>query len=201
MDRTLIVGLGNPGPRYQGTRHNIGFDVLESIASEARIPLGREKFKGRYGTGELAGNPVVLLTPLTFMNRSGESVAPAMKFFQIPLSRVIVVHDELEFPFERLRLKQGGGHAGHNGLRSIIERCGGRDFLRLRVGIGRPKHGAVADYVLAPFSAEERPFVAPLAERGAGAVQLLLREGLSAAMNQLHGEDKGARKKGSSASP
>ena len=194
MERTLIVGLGNPGPRYSGTRHNIGFDIVEALARELGVSLDREKFKGRYASAQYKGRPVLLLTPHTFMNLSGQSVSAAAQFFQIPRERILVVHDELEFPFARLRLKSGGGHAGHNGLRSIIERCGGRDFLRLRVGISRPKHGAVSDYVLAPFSKEEKITLPDLIDDGVRALQLFLEEGLTAAMNTLHGAEAQKKK-------
>ena len=188
MEKHLIVGLGNPEPRYAKNRHNVGFMVLDALANEARIAVSRSKFKGLYGTGEIAGKSVVLLKPLTFMNLSGRSVAPAAKFFGVPPERVMVIHDELDLPYGTLRLKSGGGHAGHNGLRSMVAEFGGnKGFQRLRVGIGRPVHGTVSNYVLSDFSAgEERDWLPDLVERAANALETALRLGMKAAMNEVH---------------
>ncbi|MCA9539626.1 MAG: aminoacyl-tRNA hydrolase [Myxococcales bacterium] len=186
MERHLVVGLGNPEPRYAKNRHNVGFMVVDQLAADERIDLGRSKFNAAYGAGTVEQNPVVLLEPRTFMNLSGRAVAPAARFFGVEPNRIVVVHDELDLPFGRLRLKVGGGHAGHNGLRSIIADLGSREFLRLRVGIGRPVHGAASDYVLADFSAEERPWLPDLLERAVGALRAVLREGVDKAMNAIN---------------
>lgn len=187
MERHLIVGLGNPEPRYARNRHNVGFMVLEHLAEAARISVSRSKFGGQYGTGEVAGKSVVLLKPLTFMNLSGRSVAPAAKFFGVSTERVMVIHDELDLPFSTLRLKSGGGHGGHNGLRSIVAELGSNAFQRLRVGIGRPAHGTVSHYVLSDFAeGEERDWVPDLIERATKALETALRLGMKKAMNEVH---------------
>lgn len=187
VERHLIVGLGNPEPRYTKNRHNVGFMVLDQLADEARINVTRSKFKGLYGTGEFGGKSVVLLKPMTFMNLSGRSVSPAAKFFGVPPERVMVIHDELDLPYGTLRLKSGGGHAGHNGLRSMVAELGDKGFQRLRVGIGRPVHGTVSNYVLSDFSAgEERDWLPDLVERAANALETALRLGMKAAMNEVH---------------
>lgn len=186
MDRCLIVGLGNPGPRYAGNRHNVGFMVLDALAEHGQISISRAKFKGQYGTGTLEGRSVVLLKPETFMNLSGQSVVPAAQFFGVAPADIWVVHDELDLPFGTLRLKIGGGHAGHNGLRSIAELSGSKDFVRLRVGIGRPQHGSVSDYVLADFRGEDQEWLPDLVERGVDALRCALRETPRRAMNQVN---------------
>ena len=187
MERTLIVGLGNPGSKYVHTRHNIGFLALDRLAYDLNVDVSRQKFNALLGQGSIEGGGAVsLLKPLTFMNLSGKSVAPCAQFFQIPPQRLIVIHDELEFPFGQVRVKVGGGHAGHNGLRSIIERLGSRDFIRIRVGIGRPKHGQVSDYVLSTFNAIESPWIDDLCRSLSQDVQLVIKEGPTKAMNELH---------------
>lgn len=186
MDRALIVGLGNPGSKYAKNRHNVGFMVLDQLASDAGTTVSRSKFKGHYATATVERRSVALLKPMTFMNLSGQSVVPARTFFNVADADIIVVHDELDMPFGTIKLKVGGGHAGHNGLRSIIAQLGGRDFIRLRVGIGRPVHGAVADFVLSDFAKEERDWLPDLIDRSVDAVRLVLADGLHKAMNQVN---------------
>ncbi len=182
----LIVGLGNPGPKYQWTRHNAGFMVLDRLAEIIRVPVDRTKFGGLSGEGAWLGVRLVLLKPQTFMNLSGRAVAEAARFYKIPAADIIVVHDELDVPFGQLRLKEGGGHGGHNGLRSVIAELGSADFLRLRVGIGRPDKGSAEKYVLTPFPAEEAGFVRHVADGACEALEMLLREGLPKAMSIFH---------------
>lgn len=191
MDRVLIVGLGNPGPKYANNRHNVGFMVVDQLASDAGTTVSRAKFKGHYATATIGETPVALLKPMTFMNLSGQSVSPARTFFNVPVDRIFVVHDEIDLPFGTVRLKVGGGHAGHNGLRSIIAQLGGRDFVRLRVGVGRPAHGAVANYVLSDFDREEREWLPDLIDRSAAALGLALAEGPRKAMNQVNTRERG----------
>ena len=187
MERTLIVGLGNPGSKYVQTRHNIGFLALDRLAYDLNVDLSRQKFNALFGQGSIEGGGAVsLLKPQTFMNLSGKSVAPCAQFFQVPPQKLIVIHDELEFPFGQVRVKVGGGHAGHNGLRSIIERLGSREFIRIRVGIGRPKHGQVSDYVLSAFNAIETPWIDDLCRSLSQDVQLVIKDGPTKAMNALH---------------
>ncbi len=177
----LIVGLGNPGARYAKNRHNVGFRVVEQLADGA---VFKDKFNGRVARVTLGGEPAVLLMPMTFMNRSGESVQAAARFYDVDLSDVLVVHDELDVPFGRIKLKHGGGVAGHNGLRSIVQHAGGPEFSRLRVGIGRPEVGTVHDWVLGDFSTGAD--VAGVLQDAARAVERVLVEGLSAAMNHIN---------------
>jgi len=176
-----VVGLGNPGAKYTTTRHNIGFLVLDELARRHGLSW-QSKFKGRWAKWHRSGGDAVLLQPETFMNLSGQSVQPMSAFFRIALPEILVVHDELSLPFGELRVKVGGGHAGHNGLRSIGQQFGGdRGFIRLRVGIGRPAKGDVAGYVLSAFSSEEQGWLGHVVDAAADAVERILREGVQAA--------------------
>jgi peptidyl-tRNA hydrolase, PTH1 family len=190
MERTLIVGLGNPGPQYVNTRHNIGFMVIDKLSDKLGVTLSQQKFNGLYGQGRIStGHPVTLLKPQTFMNLSGKSVAPCAQFFKISPPQLIVIHDELEFPFGTIRVKVGGGHAGHNGLKSIDASLGTKDFIRIRVGIGRPKRGAVSDYVLSNFTVDERAWLDDLCTQTAEDIERIMNEGARKAMNVIHARD------------
>jgi peptidyl-tRNA hydrolase, PTH1 family len=183
----LVVGLGNPEKKYAKNRHNVGFMVLDSLASDLGAPEWRDKWKGR--TTRLpkeAAGEVTLLEPMTFMNLSGESVQPAAAFLKASPSEILVVHDELDLPFGDVRLKVGGGHAGHNGLRSMIEHLGSPDFARVRVGIGRPPpgfRGDVADWVLSNFDGVEAAELPDVIDRSKAAIRRVLKDGMTAAMN------------------
>lgn len=185
----LVVGLGNPGAEYASTRHNIGFHVVDELASRAGSPAWRKKFHGELADGRLAGEPASFLKPLTYMNESGRSVGAAVSFYKFSLDQVIVVHDELDLPFAEVKLKSGGGDAGNRGVRSIIAHLGKPDFVRLRVGIGRPPagfRGSAADFVLQGFAPAERAELAALVARAADAAELIASRGLAAAMNETH---------------
>ena len=186
----LLVGLGNPGSRYACNRHNVGFMVVERWLDRHGTPgtsEWREKFHGRTATVTGAFGRVVVLEPLTFMNRSGKSVAAAAGFFHVPPARIVIVHDEVDFERGRLAVKQGGGHGGHNGLRDIIAELGSPDFLRVRVGVGRPDRGDVSGWVLSDFAAEEIAIELPdLLARAEAAVTTVLTQGLDAAMNAFN---------------
>jgi PTH1 family peptidyl-tRNA hydrolase len=187
----LVVGLGNPGQKYAGTRHNVGFMVVDALADKLSAGAFREKFSGVFVR---ATRPdLALLKPLTFMNASGESVQQAMQFFKVELKDVLVVHDELDVPFGECRLKQGGGAAGHNGLRSIIQHCGGEGFGRLRVGIGRPRSGEGVSHVLGDFSAQERASIGDVLQAAALGVEAVLAKGIAHAMNTFNARDKKPR--------
>ncbi|WP_433591793.1 aminoacyl-tRNA hydrolase [Nocardia sp. CA-145437] len=184
----LVVGLGNPGSEYERTRHNVGFMVADLLAERVG---GRFTVHKKSGAdlleARLDGRKVLLAKPRTYMNLSGRPVAALAKFFSVPATEVIVVHDELDLPFGQIRLKRGGGEGGHNGLRSISQALTTKDYLRVRFGIGRPPgRQDPADYVLKPFSASERKEVPVIVEQTADAVELLLRVGLETAQNQLH---------------
>ena len=186
-DRWLVAGLGNPGPGYAGNRHNAGFMVADVLAGRLRTRFKRDRSRAAVATGRLAGWPVTLAKPQTFMNLSGGPVASLRSFFKLPPERIVVVHDELDIPFGTIRLKLGGGDNGHNGLRSVTSALGTRDYFRVRVGIGRPP-GRMdpADFVLHDFSAAEKKLVPELLERSADAVEALLERGLAAAQNEFH---------------
>jgi peptidyl-tRNA hydrolase, PTH1 family len=186
--RWLIAGLGNPGDQYAANRHNCGFMVADVLAARMGARFKRDRSRARVAEGRLAGSPVTLAKPQSFMNLSGGPVASLRTFYKIPAERIVVVHDELDLPFGTIRLKQGGGDNGHNGLRSVTAALGTRDYLRVRVGIGRPP-GRMdpADFVLHDFSAAERKVLPDVLERAADAVEALLRQGLAAAQNEFHG--------------
>jgi len=186
-ERWLIAGLGNPGPEYAGNRHNAGFMVADLLAERTGARFKRDRSRAAVASGRLAGFPVTLAKPMTFMNLSGRPVATLRTFYKIPPERIVVVHDELDLPFGALRLKQGGGDNGHNGLRSVTAALGTRDYFRVRVGIGRPP-GRMdpADFVLHDFSAAERKLVPDVLERAADATEVLMRRGLAAAQNEFH---------------
>lgn len=194
----LIVGLGNPGKKYEKTRHNVGFVALDAVARASTVGELRDKFSGLFGRGEaFGGHPVALLAPQTFMNLSGDSVQPAQAFLKVPPSQVVVLHDELDLPFGEVRLKVGGGHAGHNGLRSLLGRLGTAEFVRVRIGIGRPPadfEGDVAPFVLQAFSANEQAALPSVVERAVDAVRRVVVDGVAAAMNALHAAEKAPRK-------
>lgn len=194
MEPWLVVGLGNPGPAYSGHRHNVGAMTIARLAREAGAPLKAHKTRAwvaqaRLGTlpGGLPGPPVVLAQPQTFMNVSGGPVAGLLNFFSIPLERLAVVHDELDIDFGALRLKKGGGEGGHNGLRSISASVGSKDYVRIRLGVGRPPgRQDPADYVLSNFAARDKEEVELLLGDGADAVADLINDGLEAAQQRFH---------------
>ena len=183
----LIVGLGNPGPEYEANRHNIGFAVVDELAKRVGLASAwRSKFGGALCQGEIGGQKVVLLKPMKFMNVSGEVVQPAAGFFQIPPERTVVVHDELDLDFARLQVKVGGGAAGHNGLRSIAERLGTPEFVRVRVGIGKPTRGSGADYVLGNFSKVEQKELPIVVAEATDATETIVKDGAVVAMNRYN---------------
>jgi PTH1 family peptidyl-tRNA hydrolase len=191
----LLVGLGNPGREYEETRHNIGFLVADALVRGEGWGDYKPKFSGVWTRGDLSGpdRTVVVLKPQTFMNLSGESVQPAAAFLKVSPANVVVVHDELDLPWRDVRVKFGGGHAGHNGLRSIIQRLGTPDFVRVRVGIGRAPagfKGDVADWVLSRLDAVERAELGNVVERAVGAVKKVVTGGVQAAMNEVNGGGK-----------
>jgi peptidyl-tRNA hydrolase, PTH1 family len=181
----LVAGLGNPGPRYRATRHNAGFMVADRLAER----LGgswRERFSGRLCEARDGDARVALLEPQTMMNDSGRSVAAAVRFYKLPVERLLVVHDEIDIPLGDVRAKLGGGLAGHNGLRSLAQHLKTQDFARVRVGVGRPGRGdprPVVDWVLTPF--EPHVDVDGLVERAADCAQRVLREGIEAAAREF----------------
>jgi peptidyl-tRNA hydrolase, PTH1 family len=177
----LVVGLGNPGSQYAQTRHNIGFRVVDEVARRGDATF-RSKYSGRFAETTLGGVGVALLEPETYMNLVGRPAAQAARFYKLDPADVIVVYDDIELAFDRVRARAGGGLKGHNGLRSMADALGTADFLRVRCGVGRPRRGdprSVADYVLAPFYEDEDP--SGLIERGADCIEAILRDGVEAA--------------------
>ncbi len=185
----LVVGLGNPGPKYATTRHNVGFVVADLLADRMGETFKVHKKSGaEVVTGRLAGQPVVLAKPRVYMNESGRQVGPLAKFYSVLPADVVVIHDELDIEFGRIRLKFGGGVAGHNGLRSVAAALGSKDFQRVRVGIGRPPgRQDPASFVLQDFNKAERAEVPVICEQAADATELLLAQGIEPAQNTVHG--------------
>lgn len=185
-DIGAVIGLGNPGTKYAATRHNIGFMVVDELARRGAC-VWQAKFKADVGRAPLAGRDVWLCKPQTWMNLSGDSVARLAGFYKLPIATLLVLHDEIDLPFGELRVKEGGGHGGHNGLRSIGDRLGDRGYIRLRIGVGRPQKGDPADYVLAPFANDERVVLTTLIDRAADVVEIIAQRGVRAAMNETNG--------------
>ena len=182
----LLVGLGNPGARYAGNRHNVGFVIVEAIAKRHGFAPWRRRFQGVAAEGSIAGERVQLLLPGTFMNESGRAVAEAMHFYKLGLSDIAVFHDELDLPPGKVRVKTGGGVAGHNGLRSISSHIG-NDYRRVRIGIGHPGvKEMVHPYVLSDFAKAERPWVEALTDIMADNVELLARGEDASFQNKVH---------------
>jgi peptidyl-tRNA hydrolase, PTH1 family len=191
----LIVGLGNPGRGYAHNRHNVGFICLNHFARTQGIRFDKKQGKARIGTGEVAGNKVVLAKPQTYMNLSGESVSHLIKKFDIKLNDLLIIHDDLDLPLGRIRIRYGGSSGGHKGIDSIINELGSQDFIRLRVGIGRPteNEGAtefsdneIITYVLGDFTPDEKQTIAQAIAKVSEAILCLLTEGLTVAMNRYN---------------
>jgi PTH1 family peptidyl-tRNA hydrolase len=194
----LVVGLGNPGPRYVGSPHNVGFRVVDHLAERHGVTAfgaanasaepgpWQERFGARLCLAALDARELVLLEPMTFMNRSGESVRKAMAYFQIEQEQALVVHDELDLPLGALKLKRGGGEAGHNGLKSVSAELGTRDYARLRVGVGRPAVGEVVDYLLAPLPTDAAAQIDARLDAAEAAIGLWAKHGIEHAMNLVN---------------
>ena len=187
-DPQLVVGLGNPGPNYAQTRHNLGFMVADRLAARLGSKFKVHKRSGaEIVTGRLGGRPVVLAKPRCYMNESGRQVGPLAKFYSVPPTEIVIIHDELDIDFGRIRLKLDGGEGGHNGLRSIAAALGTKDFQRVRIGIGRPPgRKDPAAFVLETFSATERAEVPTICEQAADAAEVLIELGLESAQNHVH---------------
>ena len=184
----IIVGLGNPGRKYEGTRHNMGFDVIDRLVETYRIPEGGTKFHSLYGTGVIEGQKVLLMKPLTYMNLSGTAVAEAVNFYKIdPEKELIVISDDIDLDPGRIRIRKKGSAGGQNGLKNIIERTGTQNFTRVRVGTGAKTEGwDLADWVLSRFSREDRAHVDDAIRRAADAVACIVTSGPDEAMNKFN---------------
>lgn len=185
----LIVGLGNPGPEYAKTRHNIGFRCIDILADKLGVKIDRAKFEGLYGQTEYKGNKLYLLKPLTYMNLSGRSVLQLSSFFKIPPQRIIVIFDDISLEPGRLRVRGNGSAGGHNGIKSIIAELGSQEFPRVKIGVGAKPHPDfdLAAWVLSTFSASEEKALAVSLENGANAALTLMTDGVSEAANQFNG--------------
>jgi len=183
----VVAGLGNPGAQYSRSRHNAGFMTIDRIAKAKNAEPSRRRFKGVTAEIMLAGKPAILVKPQTFYNLSGECISDLLGYFKIAPEHLIVVHDELDLEAGRLRIKQGGGDAGNRGVRSIAEALGTTDFIRVRIGIGRPPADEeTKDYLLRATTAAEKQALAPILERAADAVEAIAEHGLEAAMNRYN---------------
>ncbi len=184
----LIVGLGNPGRQYEATRHNMGFDVVDRLVEEYRIPQGGVKFNAMYGKGIIGGQPALLMKPLSYMNLSGDPVREMANYFKIdPETEMIVIYDDIDLDPGQLRIRKQGSAGGHNGIKDLIQKLGTQKFIRIRVGVGaKPKDWDLADYVLGRIPGEERKLVDEAQERACKAVETILSEGVDAAMNEFN---------------
>ncbi len=183
----LVVGLGNPGGKYAATRHNLGFAVLDEVARRLSVAVTREKFGAQMGETRFRGEKIVLLKPQTYMNRSGDAVSEALGFFKADIADLIVIHDDLDLEFGKLKVKVGGSDGGHKGIRSILSSVKDRQFARVRMGIGKPEYGEdVVDYVLRSFYPWQQRYVAEWVAIGADAVATLLGDGVVAATNSFN---------------
>jgi peptidyl-tRNA hydrolase, PTH1 family len=184
----LIAGLGNPGREYRASRHNIGFMLVDRLASRLGVIFSRLETKALVTKAEYSGRRIVLAKPQTFMNLSGQAVGSLARFYKVPLENLLVVYDEVDLPFGTIRIRPGGGSAGHRGMASIIERLGTQDYPRMRLGIGRPPgHMDAADYVLQDFSRADGEALALFLDRAVDAVLVFIAQGLMTAMNQYNG--------------
>lgn len=182
----LIVGLGNPGKEYDGTRHNIGFEAIDYIADKYNIELNRIKFKGVFGEGFINGKKVILLKPTTYMNLSGESIREVINFYKISNEEVIVIYDDISLEVGRLRIREKGSHGGHNGIKSIIANLGTDVFPRVKIGVGAPK-GNLVSHVLGKFSDDEVEILKETIKASNEAVSIMLQSNAKEAMNKLNG--------------
>jgi len=185
----LIVGLGNPGSQYERTRHNIGFLIIDYLAERWNIKMNQSKYNGLYGTGTVNGEKVVLLKPLTYMNLSGEAIAPLARFYKIGLEDIAVIYDDLDLPKGKVRLRQKGSAGGHNGMKSTIQHLGGDSFNRIRVGIGRPEGRIpVPDYVLTNFKDDEWEIMKEAIDKSLKVCDKWLNEPFLKVMNSFNGQ-------------
>lgn len=185
----LIAGLGNPTAKYENTRHNVGFAVIDELVEQYNIPLDVIKHKGMYGKGKIEGQTVILLKPMTYMNLSGESIAEVAKYYKIPSDDIIVIYDDINLDVGRLRIREKGSAGGHNGIKNIIARLGTEEFPRIRIGVGmKPPKMDLVDYVLSHFSEDDRALMNQGYERACEALKLMLLDDIAGAMNQYNGK-------------
>lgn len=182
----VIVGLGNPGPEHSGTRHNVGFDVIDALSEKFRIKIDKAKHKARLGIGQIDGTGVVFVKPMTYMNVSGQAVMPILKEYGLKPSNLLVISDDLDMNVGRVRLKPKGSAGGHNGHKSIIQALGTEDYPRLKIGIHSDKRSETIDFVLSKFTPEERVDIQQAIKKSLGGIQVLVTEGLERGLNALN---------------
>jgi len=189
-----VVGLGNPGKNYEGTRHNVGFDAIDLLAYRNNIKINKIKFKSVYGEGIIGNNKVILLKPQTYMNNSGMAVLDLYNFYKLPIENIIVVVDDIDIEFGTIRVKAKGSAGSHNGMKSIIYHLQSEKFPRVKIGVGQKKEGQdLADFVLSRFSREERDKIDLAIEKAALAVETIITAGVEKAMNQFNSKGKKAQ--------
>ncbi|SHE42588.1 aminoacyl-tRNA hydrolase [Clostridium fallax] len=182
----LIVGLGNPGKQYEGTRHNIGFDAIDYLANKYNIDINREKFKGVYGEGLIGTSKVILLKPTTYMNLSGESIREVVNFYKLEEEEIIVIYDDISLPVGKMRIRPKGSAGGHNGIKSIIGNIGSEVFPRIKIGVGQPQHDLVS-HVLGKFEVEDRKILEKVLPAVGDAVDCIIKKDVKNAMNEFNG--------------
>ncbi len=195
QDFFVIAGLGNPGPKYEETKHNVGFHVVDRLAEKYTIKIDKFKHKALVGDGVIAGRKVLLVKPQTFMNLSGESIREIVNFYKIPQEQFVVIYDDTSLPAGVVRIREKGSHGGHNGIKNIIAQMGTDVFCRIKVGIGEKPNGwDLADYVLAKFQKDDLPMIAQGLDKSVKAVELILSHGVMDAMNHINQKPKTAQK-------
>lgn len=186
-DLYIVVGLGNPGQKYEGTRHNVGFDAIEILARKHGITINKLKHKALSGEGSIGGRRVLLVKPQTFMNLSGESVRDIVDWYKVPVGNIIIIYDDIDLPLGKLKVRPKGSSGTHNGMRSVIYQLQSDEFPRIRIGIDKPPEGwELANYVLSRFSGEDRKVVDEIIVKAADAVEEILRSGIDQAMNKYN---------------
>jgi PTH1 family peptidyl-tRNA hydrolase len=185
-DARLIVGLGNPGPEYAGSRHNVGFRVVDRLADELHLSLDRLEAKGLLGQGMAAGTPVILLRPLSYMNQSGKVVKPIVSRYKVKLEHLLIIYDDLDLPLGTIRIRARGGSAGHHGMQSIISSLGTTDIARIRIGIGRPSGEPPEEYVIHDFTLDQSIIMEGAYDAALAATLCFVRDGITAAMNEYN---------------
>jgi PTH1 family peptidyl-tRNA hydrolase len=187
----IVAGLGNPGRRYENTRHNVGFETIDFLSDKYKINVSKVKFKAVIGDGDIEGERVILVKPQTFMNLSGECVREIIEWYKIPLSNIIIIYDDIDLPLGKIRVRPGGSSGTHNGMRSIIYQLQDDRFPRVRVGIGRPPEGwQLADFVLSKFNEEDRKKVNESIINASEAAASIIKNGVDAAMNKYNKQVK-----------
>ena len=182
----LIVGLGNPESEYNKTRHNMGFDTINVLAKKYNIEVNKSKFKGLFGQGEIEGKKVILLKPQTFMNLSGESIAEIMKFYKIDIKDILIIYDDIDTEPGKIRIRKQGSSGTHNGMKSVISHLGTETFDRIRIGIGRPEHNDLINYVIGKIHDDDYKILEDGIKKAADAVSCILKENIDKAMNKFN---------------